>query len=140
VRKSWPRAWYSTGLQPTDPEAQPASGEQIDVGCLPGHQRGLTLRQDQHSGGEPDPFRDAGQVREHDERVVERVTLGVGTRQSCRPAGVHRPEHMVIGEQVVKTQLFDRPAKPPDRRRVSTKFDLGIHHTDLHTLHPATQR
>ena len=44
---------------------------------------------------------------------------------------------MVIGEQVVKAQLLDRPAKPPNSRRVSTKLDLRIHHTDQHTLHPA---
>jgi len=34
-------------------------------------------------------------------------------------------------------QFLDRPAKPPERRRVSTKLDLRIHHTDLHTVHPA---
>ena len=120
-----------------DPQTQPAAGEQIDVGCLPGHQRRLALRQDQDSGGEPDPFRHAGQIREHHERVVERVPLGVRTGQPWRPAGVHGAEHMVIGEQVVEAQLLDRPAKPPDSRRVSTKLDLRIHHTDLHTVHPA---
>jgi hypothetical protein len=65
---------------------------------------------------------------------VERVPLGVRTGQPRRPAGVHRAEHIVIGQQVVKPQLLDRPAKPPDSRRVSTKLDLGIHHTDPPTL------
>jgi hypothetical protein len=38
---------------------------------------------------------------------------------------------------VVKVQLLDGTAKPPDRRRVAAELDLRIHHTDLHTVHPA---
>jgi hypothetical protein len=31
---------------------------------------------------------------------------------------VHGTEHMVIGEQVVKAQVLDRGADPPDSRRI----------------------
>ena len=59
------------------------------------------------------------------------------TGQPWRPAGVHATEHMVIGEQLVQAQLLDREAKPPDGPRLSTKLDPRVHHTDLHTVHPA---
>ena len=76
---------------PADPdaEAQPAAGEQIDVGRLPGHERRLALREDQDPGGEPDPLGDGGQVGEHHERVVERVVLGVRAGERRRSIGVH---------------------------------------------------
>ncbi len=133
VRKSWPRASYSTWFQPTPtPEAQPAAGEQIDVGRLPGHERCLALRKDQDPGGEPDPLGDAGQVGEHHERVVERVVLGVGAGQRGRPIGVHGAEHVVVGEEVVKAQVLDRLADPPDSARISAELDLRVDDADLH--------
>jgi len=100
---------------------------------LPGHQRRLTLRQDQDPSRELDPLRHPGEIREHHERVVKRIPFGIGTGQRWRPASVDGAEDMVIGEQVVKAQLLDRPAKWQDSCRVSTKLDLRIHHTDLHT-------
>lgn len=36
-------------------EAQPATGQQGNVGSLPGYQRRLPLREDQDSGGKPYP-------------------------------------------------------------------------------------
>src|SRR4051812_40150452 len=44
-----------------DPEAQAAAGEQIDIGGLPCHERGLALREDQDPGGELEAFGDGGQ-------------------------------------------------------------------------------
>ena len=62
----------------THAEAEPATGQEVNIGRLPGHERGLALRKDQDPGGEADPLGDAGQIGEHHERVVERVVLGVG--------------------------------------------------------------
>ena len=120
-----------------DAQAQPPAGEQRDVGCLPGHERRLTLRQDQHPGGEPDPFGHTGRDSRTSRTGRGTGPLGVRAGQPWRPAGVHGAEHMVIGQQMVEAQLLDRPAKPPNGRRVTTKLDLRIHDTDLHTMHPA---
>ena len=122
VRKSCPRASYSTWLQPTPtPSAEPAAGQEIDIGCLPCHQRGLALREDQDPGGEPDPFGDAGQIGEHDERVVERVVLGVRAGQRRCAIGVHSAEHVVIGEEVVKAEVLDRSSRSAAPRRGSRR-------------------
>jgi hypothetical protein len=41
-------------------QAQPAPGQQVNVGRLPRHEPGLALREDQDAGGEADPLGDAG--------------------------------------------------------------------------------
>ena len=56
---------------------------------------------------------------EHDERVVERVVLGVGAGQRRRSIGVDRTEHVVEGEEVGKAQVLDRPSDPANRGRVA---------------------
>ena len=121
---------------PADPhtEAQPTAGEEIDIGRLPCHERGLALRKDQDPGGEADALGDAGQIGEHHERVVERVVLGVGARQLRRSIGVNGTEHVVVGEQVVKAQVLDRSPDPPNSARISSKLDLRVDDADLHGL------
>ena len=125
-------------MAPTDShtQAQPTAGQQINIGRLPRHERCLALRKDQNPGGEPDALGHAGQKGEHHERVVERVLLGVGARQPRYPIGVHGTEHMVIGEQVVKAQVLDRGADPPDSPRISSKLGLRVDHADLHKAPP----
>ena len=107
-----------------DAEAQPAAGQEIDVGRLPGHERGLALRQDQDPGGEPDPLGDAGQMGEHHERVVERVVLGVRAGQRRRPIGVHGTEHVVVGEEVVEAEVLDRSARSAAPRSGSPRSSI----------------
>ena len=52
-RSPGPSASYSTGFQPTPtPRRKPATGQQDEVGRLPGDQDRLALRQDQDPGGE----------------------------------------------------------------------------------------
>ncbi len=119
---------------PTDAhtEAQPATREQINVGRLARYECRLALRQDQDSGGELDALGDARQVAEHHERIVERVVLGIGTRQRRRSISVDRAQHMVIGQQVVEAQVLDRFANPSNSFGVAAKLRLGINNTDLH--------
>ena len=74
-----------------DSEPQATTREQIDIGGLPCHERCLTLRKDQDPGREADPLRDAGQVPEHDERVVKRVMLVVRAGQLRRPISMTAP-------------------------------------------------
>ena len=125
---------------PADPhtEAQPTAGQEIDIGRLPCHERGLALRKDQDPGGETDSLGDAGQIGEHHERVVERVVLGVGARQRRRSIGVNGTEHVVVGEQVVEAQVLDRSPDPPNRGRIPSKLVLRVDDADLHGLQPAT--
>ena len=54
-----------------DAEPEPAAGEQVDLGGLLGHERGLALRQDDDAGDQLER-RHRGQVAEHHERLVER--------------------------------------------------------------------
>jgi len=55
----------------TDIQAQPPTGQQIDIGGLPRDQGRLSLRQHQDPGCELEAIGDAGQIAEHHERVVE---------------------------------------------------------------------
>ncbi len=97
---------------PADPhaEAKSTAGQEIDIGRLPCHERGLALRQDQDPGGETDPLGDASEVGEHHERIVKRVVLGVAAGQRRRSIGVNGTEHVVVGEEVVEAEIFHRCA------------------------------
>src|SRR5688500_18210775 len=117
-------------------EAQPAAGQEINVGCLPGHERGLALRKNQDPSREMDSLGDAGQMREHHERVVKWIVLGVGTRQCRRAIGMNGTEHVVVREEVVKAEVFDRSPDPPNRVRISSNLGLWVDDTDLHGLQP----
>ena len=108
-----------------DTEAEPASGEEIDIGGLSCHECGLALREDQDPGREPDPFGDGGQVGEHHERVVERVVLGVGAGDRRYAIGVDGAEHVVVGEEVIKAELLDRSSDPPYRGGVPPSSICG---------------
>ena len=125
---------------PADPytEAQPTAGQEINIGCLPCHERCLALRKYKDPGGETDSLGDAGQIGKHHERLVERVPLGVGTRQLRCPIGVNGTEHMVVREEVVKAQVLDCSANPPNSGRIASKLDLRVDDTDLHGVQPVT--
>ena len=79
-------------------EAESTSGKQIDVGGLAGHQCCLTLRKDEHAGGQPDSLGDASEVAEHDERVVKRIALGLGTGKWRCAIFVYCAQYVVIGK------------------------------------------
>ncbi len=78
---------------PTDAhtEAESTSRQQVDVGGLTGHQRGLALRKQKNPGGETDPLGNVCEVAKHDERVVGRIEFGVGPRKLRCSVGVTAP-------------------------------------------------
>ncbi|HXC78099.1 MAG TPA: hypothetical protein VNU19_13720 [Candidatus Acidoferrum sp.] len=75
---------------------------------------------------------DTGQVGEHNEGVVERVALCVGTGEGWCSIGVNRSEHMVIGKDVIEAQILDRYSEFPHRDGIAPKLDLRVCDTDLH--------
>ena len=63
-----------------DAQAQAAAGQHVYLGGLLGHQRGLTLAEDQYAGYKLQLLGDCAQVSEKHERLVEHVYRG------CRDA------------------------------------------------------
>ena len=56
-----------------DAQAEAAAAQHIQTGRLFRDQRGLPLRNDQHAGGELQFRRDAGQITEQNERIMEQI-------------------------------------------------------------------
>jgi len=115
-------------------ESESACGQQIDVGGLAGHQCRLPLRKDEHPGGQTDALGDAGEIAEHDQRVMERIALGVRAGKWRSAVVVHCAQYVVIGEEVVKPQVLDRFPDPTYGIGVFTEFDLRVDDTNLHGL------
>ena len=83
-----------------------AAGQQVHLGGLLGHQRGLPLRQDDDAGDQLQRG-EGGQVTEHHQRLVERGVHVVG----AVPALVHgrvRPDHVVVGQHVPEAEFLTR--------------------------------
>ena len=76
--------------------------------------------------------RDPGKVRQRDERLVERVLLGVWTPQLGLAAGMLGPEHVVVQQQVVVAEVFGRLGVGLDRSGVTRQLDLWVHDTNPH--------
>jgi len=116
-----------------DPQAQPAAREYIDLGCLLGHERRLTLRQDQHCGDQLDRVRHACEVAKGHEGLVKRGVLVVG---AVPPAGSVpvRAEHVVVDQQVAIPEPLGRLGEVPDRRRVVSYFRLREYHAEFHVV------
>jgi hypothetical protein len=81
---------------------------------------------------------DGCQMGEHHERVVERVALGVRAGERRRSIGVNGTEHVVVGQEMVKAEVLDRSANPPNSARISSQLDLRIDDADLHGSQSAT--
>ena len=113
-------------------EAQTTAGQEINISRLTCDERRLALRKDQDPGSETDSLGDAGQIREHHERVVKRVVLGVGAGEIACSIGVDSAEHMVIGQEVVKAEVLHGSPNSSNRDRVSSKFGLWVDNADLH--------
>jgi hypothetical protein len=64
--------------------------------------------------------------------------LGVRSRQRTGSIGMNGTEHVVVGEEVVKTQVLDRSPNSPNRGRIAPKFVLREDDADLHGLQSAT--
>jgi hypothetical protein len=113
-------------------EAQPTAGEELNVGCLSCHERGLALRKDEDPGRESDALGDPGKIGEHHERIVERVALGVRTRQWTRSVAVNGTKYVVVSKEIVEAGVFDRSPDPSDRGGISAKLVLRVRDADLH--------
>ena len=121
-------------LAPADANAQskPTSGQQVDIGGLARHECRLALRQDQDPGRKPDALGDASQISEHHERIMKRILLRVRPRERRRSVGVDGTQHMVVGKEVIETQILDCPPNPSNCDWIASKLDLGVHDADLH--------
>ncbi len=69
---------------------------------------------------------------EHDERVVERIALGIGARQRWCTIRVDCAQDVVVGENVIEAQVLDRSSELPDGGGIASKLDLRVCDTDLH--------
>lgn len=119
---------------PADTYAKPQSTtrQEINVGRLPRDERRLALRKDKDTRGETETLRHGCQIREHHERVMERVVFGVRAGEWWRPTGVDGAEHVVVREEVVKAQVLDRFTNQSDSVRGPSKLDLRVDHANLH--------
>jgi hypothetical protein len=126
---------------PADPDAQakPAVREQVDIHGLFREQRGLPLRQDDDARYQFELLGDAGEVGVGDQRLVERIGFFIGAGQFRFPAGMNGAEHMVVGHNMVVTQVFRRLGKRLDRPCIAAKFDLRINHTSFHRPLPLSR-
>ena len=79
---------------------------------------------------------DTRQVGEHHERVVERIEFGVGTEQRRRPIGMDGTEYMLVGQEVIKAQVFDGSGKLANCGGIAVKLDLGVRDTNIHGSQP----
>jgi hypothetical protein len=70
---------------------------------------------------------------------MERVVLGIRAAQLARSIGVDGTEHMVVGEQVIKAQLLNRPRDLRNGSRISSKLRLGVDNADLHRIQPSSR-
>jgi hypothetical protein len=64
---------------------------------------------------------------------VERVVL-CGAHERRRSIGVNGPEHVIVGEEVVKAQVLDRSPNPSNSARISSKLVQRGDDADLHGL------
>ncbi len=85
-------------------QAHAAAAEHVHLGGLLRHQCRLSLRQDDHAGGELDAPGEAGQVAKEYERFVKRVLVGVAVPAGA--VGRARAQHMVIGQQMGVAQAL----------------------------------
>jgi hypothetical protein len=114
-----------------DPQPQPPARHEVDIGCLPGDEHGLALREDQDPGHQLDLPGRRGEEGEGRERVVERVPLGVGAPDlGERP--VVCPDDVVVEDQVPVPELLRGDGEPAQGRRVTTELDLRADHADPH--------
>ena len=112
-------------------ETQTPAREDVDLGSLLRHQRGLALGEDQHARHQLDAARDAREVAEQHERFVERRVLVVGPGPAALAVRVGA-EHVVEHEQVAVAERLDGLGEVLDDRRVTADFGLGEDDTDVH--------
>jgi len=117
----------------SDAQAQAPAREHIDGGGLLGHQRGLTLREDDDAGHQLEPLRARPEIAKEHEWLVERALVGVGrTAPQLVEALQCGAEHVVEHEQVIVAGSFGRLRVVADHRGVRADLRLGKHHAESH--------
>ena len=114
-----------------DAEAQPSAREHIHLGRLLGHERRLTLGQDDDARDQLDAPRDPGTEPKEDERLVEGVLVGVRAVPASRPVGVGA-HHAAEGENVRVSHRLDGLGVVADHRGILPDLRLGKDDADLH--------
>ncbi len=122
---------------PADRHAEPESpfAEHVERRRLLGHQRGLTLRQDDDAGDELEPLGDSSQEPEQHEGFMKRVGVLVRAPELVR--GRVAAEHVVEGKDMLVPQRLGRlPVVANDCGIVA---DLGLWKNDakLHSGPPS---
>src|SRR5262245_15834203 len=123
------------GVVPADADAQAKAPtrEHVDGGSLLGHQRGLTLREDDDAGHQLEPLRARAEIAEKHEWLVERALVCVGrTAPQLLEAFQRGAEHVVEHEEVIVAGSFGRLRVVADHRGVRADLRLGKHHAESH--------
>ncbi len=113
-----------------EPETEATATEQVELDGLLREQRGLALRADQDGCREPD-VREGSQVREHRERLAERMVDAVGTAEVAEHRGVPA-EHVVVGREVRVAEVRDRLSEGAHSACVVAELGLGEDGADFH--------
>jgi hypothetical protein len=116
----------------SDAEPEALARQQVEVGGLLGQQHGLALGQDQDAGDELDALGHAGQVGEHDHRIVERMVLRIGAPQGGITIGVAGARHVVEGQHVVEAHALHGQAERAHIARIAAGLGLRIDGSDPH--------
>lgn len=117
----------------SDAQAQTTVGQQVELCCLLRHQDGLTLRENEDAGGEPDAAGPSRNPREEDKGLVE----GIGEIVQSIPAGPRFPRcaHDVVEhQQVRKVELLSSFDKSTERVMLRRDLNLRNHHADAHAF------
>src|SRR5262245_38316538 len=115
----------------THAEAQPAPGEQVELGRLLGDEDGLTLRQDQDAGHQFEPVGHRTEVAEQDERLVVGDVVGVHLLTGG-PVGVATDD--VLGdEQMVEPGFLDGLGELLVEARVGPEVRVTERDPELHS-------
>src|SRR6185369_974363 len=116
-----------------DAEPEAAAAEHVETGGLFGNQHGLTLREDQHLGGEFDLFCAGGNKAERDKGIVEQAEP---TRTAA--GGVRRvaAENVVRQRQAVVTFGLGKLGVFAHDRAVAADVAEGQGYSEMHGRFP----
>ena len=113
-----------------DAEAETPLSQQIQLGSLLGHERGLALGHDDDRGCELE-LRDASEEAKHHHRLVE----GRVDRVRTAPALMHgriRTNNVVVGDQMLVAELLDSLGIGAQVGNGPADLGLGECHANLH--------
>jgi hypothetical protein len=114
------------------PDAQPAAGQEGDLGGLLGDEGGLALGQDEHADDELEALGHRREVAEEHERLVEGVVLGVWAPERRLAVRVLGAEDVVVRDELIEAELLDAHREVADGARIDADVARGEHRAVLH--------